>query len=228
MKKLIVTRADSGINDITKLTFPLIKDYCVKCGADFEVLSHVPPVMTDDNHPHFRILYLFTLYDEYDRILSLDSDMLINKDCPDLFEIVPNDCIGTIFEDRGTRKANRRRKIADIQKMYGDVGWKSGYINTSLLMTSLQHRGIFTSINGNYYTKDGSDDLHLGYQIHRYRFPIYELPFQFNHMTMFSESWNGSADRFKSHIIHYAGAGIFGDAKSRQEQIELDYRYIYG
>ena len=38
---------------------------------------------------------------------------------------------------------------------------------------------------------------------------------------MYSEDWNGNANRFKSHIIHYAGDGMF-DAPSRIEQIRRD------
>ena len=42
-------------------------------------------------------------------------------------------------------------------------------------------------------------------------------------MTMFSEEWNGSPDRFDSHIIHYAGAGIFESGIHNKEiQISRD------
>ena len=48
-------------------------------------------------------------------------------------------------------------------------------------------------------------------------------------MTMFSEPWNGSPDRFDSHIIHYAGQGIFdtGEASDKLEQAKLDYKRLY-
>ena len=47
-------------------------------------------------------------------------------------------------------------------------------------------------------------------------------------MTMFSEPWNGSPDRFKSYIIHYAGAGIFDAVPDRITQMKNDYNKIYG
>jgi hypothetical protein len=47
-------------------------------------------------------------------------------------------------------------------------------------------------------------------------------------MTMFSEPWNNSADRFESHIIHYAGSGVFDSRVSNKvEQMKLDYKRIY-
>ena len=51
MKKLIVTRADDNIKEMTNITFPLIEEYAKKCGADFKVLSHTPEINTYDNKP---------------------------------------------------------------------------------------------------------------------------------------------------------------------------------
>src|SRR5579872_7340493 len=104
MKKLVVSRADDNIKEMTNLTFPIIKQFCKKWNADFLVLDHIPPVISDDNRPHFRINKISELLNDYDRILNLDSDLLINKNCPDLFSVVLPDCIGTIYEDVGSRR----------------------------------------------------------------------------------------------------------------------------
>ena len=48
-------------------------------------------------------------------------------------------------------------------------------------------------------------------------------------MTMFSEPWNQSKDRFSSFIIHYGGRGVFDSGvENKIEQIKLDYKRIYG
>jgi len=227
MKLAIVTRADKLVQNITSITVPIIQKYCKRVNADFIVLDHQPDIMTDDNHPHFRILKLYDLLGDYDRAISLDSDVLITKFCPNLFEEVPYDCIGTIYEDRGTRQENRRDKIKNAQILFGDISWTSGYINTGVLIVSKIHKEIFSSINGKYYTADGSDDVHIGYQIHKLGFRIHELDYRFNHTTMFSEAWNGNKNRFDSFIIHYAGAGIFDSTvKSRNEQVQKDAEFI--
>ena len=47
-------------------------------------------------------------------------------------------------------------------------------------------------------------------------------------MTMFSEPWNGSADRFKSHVIHYAGRGVFDSSVGNKvEQLKKDNNKLY-
>lgn len=227
-KNAIVTRADNSVKEMTDFTHPIIKQYAHECGADFIQLDHDMDFMTDDGHPHYRILKVQKLLDDYERILVLDSDIVINKKRPDLFKMVPRKMIGSIYEDKGTRKPNRRMKIKAIQDKYGDVGWVQGYINTGVFMVHRIHQPIFEPINDEYYTGDGSDDLHFGYNIHKHGFHIRQLPFTCNHMTMFSEPWNNSADRFKSYFIHYAGAGRFNPALSRLDNIKHDMEKIYG
>tara|TARA_R110000824_G_scaffold2372_4_gene11141 strand:- start:272 stop:961 length:690 start_codon:yes stop_codon:yes gene_type:complete len=223
MKYCIVTRADDNIKEMTKLTFPGIQEYAERIGADFKVLSHTPPVMTDDNRPHYRIFEVGNLLDEYDRILCLDCDVIINKDCPNIFDVVPVNKVGSIFEDKGTRKPDRLTKIRGIQNKWGDVNWVEGYTNAGTFVVSKQHKNIFTTHNDKYWLDWGSADLHLSYNIHKYGHKIHELDFKWNHMTLFSEPWNNNADRFKSYIIHYAGGGIFDvGVGSRKHQMELD------
>lgn len=227
MKLAIFTRADDSINPMTSITHPILRKYAEYCEADFRLIEGEPPVITDDGHPHWKIANLYNHYKEYDRIACIDSDVLILPTCPNLFEEVPEDCIGSSFEDVGSRTRPRRESIKHIQKQFGDVGWKEGYINTGVLITSKMHKEIFTAINGKYYTDFGSDDVHIGYKAHKLGFKIYQLSYKFNHMTMFSESWNNNANRFDSYIIHYAGKGQFNQQKSRIENIRNDAEKIY-
>ena len=78
-----------------------------------------------------------------------------------------------------------------------------------MFLVSKPHKDIFSKINGEFYTGSGFDDVHLGYNINKNNHPVFELPFIYNHMTMFSEGWNDNASRFDSFIIHYAGGGVF-------------------
>lgn len=228
MKLAIVTRSDETIKKVTDITHKAIKYYADKWGADFITLDYVdPPVITDDNHPHWRIIEVYNLYEKYDRILVLDSDIVMTKECPNLFEIVNYDKIGTIFEDKGSRAPYRKKSIMAIQKKYGNIEWRDGYINTGVFLTSKIHKDIFKPIKGEYYTAYGSDDVHIGYNINKLGFKIKELSFKFNHMTMFSEDWNNRANRFDSYIIHYAGQGKFNKRLSRFDNIKEDYNKVW-
>ena len=99
MKRAIFTRADENIREMTDITHPILKRYAKKCDADFIISKE-----DDKYHPHYRILQLYDLFKEYDRILCLDSDILILKSCPDIFNLVPVPQIASIYEDKGSRK----------------------------------------------------------------------------------------------------------------------------
>ena len=209
MKLLVITRADSAVGAITEITHPFLVDYAERCGADFLILEEESECKVGHGKHHFKIMKLGNLLDEYDRILCLDSDIVIRSDCPDLFDVVPYESIGTVYEDKGTRQEDRHNRINLSQEQFGDIGWKEGYINTGVFLVSKPHKDIFSKINGEFYTGSGFDDVHLGYNINKNNHPVFELPFIYNHMTMFSEGWNDNANRFDSFIIHYAGGGVF-------------------
>lgn len=223
MKRAVVTRSDANIQEMSDLTHPGIKRYADRCEADFIIYDHEPVVWTNDKKPHYRILKAIETFKEYDRILFIDTDVVINPVCPNIFDVVPIECIGSIFEDKGRRARKRRRLIRGIQKRWGDVGWVTGYTNAGVLVASRQHARIFESQNGEYCLGWGSADVHMSYKAHQHGMKIMELPFQWNHMTIFSEKWNGSPNRFNSHIIHYAGRGRFeGKSVSRLELMRRD------
>ncbi len=231
MRLLLVTRADEAFAPISRLTHPILKKYAKKWGADFIILSkNHKACQTKHANILYRILDIQDLLNEYDRVLNLDSDMVINKNCPNLFEIVPTDKIGVIFEDRGSRGRDRRKRISKIQTAWGDIGWRQGYINIGTFLVSQLHKQIFNPFKGQYWQQLGFADVHFGYQIHRLKFKIFELHWKYNHISMFSESWNGEPSRFNSHIIHYAGQGQFPDKgkRSRVQLIKDDISRIYG
>lgn len=231
MNLLMVTRADDRVKDTTDLTHPIIKDFARQWGADFLVLSGDAPDCSDwKGKLHYRIMKLYGLLEKYDRIMNIDSDTIINKNCPNLFTIVPHDEIGVIFEDKGSRLKSRRRRILGVQAAWGDIGWRTGYVNTGVSLFSPSHREIFKKFEGQYWESHGYTDVHLGYQIHRLGFKLFELDWRFNHMSMFSEKWNGSASRFDSYILHYAGAARFPGKgnRTKAQQIREDVARIYG
>jgi len=228
MKLLITTRADSGVQEYANISHPIFKDYAEKVGADFMVLDHESGCTEGNGRWHYRILKHGELHDEYDRILHLDTDLLLNPNCPNIFDAVEYNNIGTVLEDVGSRKPDRHHRIFAAQQQIGDIGRKEEYINTGVFVTSKCHKEIYQTIDEQYWLGSGQDDVHLGYLIKKNGFNVQNLGYRFNHMTMFSEAWNGMPNRFHSHIIHYAGSGIFeANASNATEQMKLDYKKLY-
>ena len=230
MKLLMVTRDDDSYAPISGLTNPIIKRFAEKWGADLFNVDTDADSPTKLGKIHYRTMAIYDLLDEYDRVMSIDSDVIINKNCPNLFELVPEDIIGVTTEDKGSRLKDRRRRIQRVQAAWGDVKWRTGYINIGVFLVSRSHKEIFRKFKGQYWEDTGYTDVHFGYQIHRLGFKIFELHWHFNHTSIFSEPWNGSPSRFDSHIIHYAGHGAFPDKgkRSRVQLIRDDIKKIYG
>ena len=106
MKLAIITHADKNVKEMKSISHPLIEQYADDCGADYINMIQECEV------PHaYRILQLKEFLNIYDRVLNLDSDIIINKNCPNIFEEVPFEKIGTIFEDKGSRAPDRHRRI---------------------------------------------------------------------------------------------------------------------
>jgi hypothetical protein len=216
-RRLIVTRSFK-ITEISEISHPLIAAYASRCDADFKVIDR--PLINIGPF-HNEIFQCHDLLDEYDRILCIDSDVLISSDTPNIFERVPYDTIGTVFEDIANRKYHRRMFIKAIQKKFGDVKWEKGYINTGFIIFSKCHQLAFKINDDEFWNDLGFDDVQLGYMFHKFGFKIENLGRKFNHMSMFSElgySW------LDSYIIHYAGTGFYRRMdRSRQMKIDLQF-----
>ena len=226
MKLLIMTRADESVVGYTQFTHPIIRMFAKKWEADFKILS-----VSSGLNKMWRILETYSIFEEYDRILHIDSDVVINKNCPNIFEIVPFDTIGLVLEDKGSRLENRRKRIEQIKKEFGgNEHWISDYFNMGVFLASNIHREMFTKIEGKLWEAEhGLEQTHLNYQMMKLGYKYIDLGYKFNHMSMFSESWSGSLSRFDSYIIHYAGSARFPDRgkRNRAQLIEGDIRKIY-
>jgi len=93
MKKTIFTlNVNNYSPEITKLTYPFIKNYADKIGAEFAVI-------TERKFPDFPVWYeklqLYKLSHDNDWSLFFDSDCLIHPDLFDITEILPEDTVLT-------------------------------------------------------------------------------------------------------------------------------------
>lgn len=226
MKLLMATSADENIISYTKYTHPILKMFAKKWNADFKAIStqHV-------GYESCKVLELYDIFEDYDRIFYIDSDTVINKNCPNIFDIVPYDTIGLVFEDKGSRLENRRARIAQVKEGFGGVEqWVSGYFNMGVFLVSKIYRDMFTKVNGQLWAdRIGFAQTHWNYQMMKFGYKHIDLGYRWNHMSMFSESWNGSPSRFDSHIIHYAGGARFPDkgTRSRTQLMIDDIEKIY-
>ena len=199
MRKLVLTIAiGKDYKKIAELTHFTIKKYAKKIEADFLCINSQKISQTT---PHWEKFQIYNLLNQYDRILYIDTDIIIRDDCPDLFDIVPENKLGMFNEAPWTDRS--KELLIDTCKQYNTTlpDWNGKYYNTGVMVISKQHKYLFKKPDKeifNFY-----EQSYLNMVIAMEKPLISELSYKFNRMTCM-DKFTGE-ERFESYIIHYAG-----------------------
>ena len=194
-KNLILTIATGDFyNKVRELTHPTIKKYSKKIGADFISISE-----TEYSNPNWEKTKVYEYLKKYSRIILLDSDLIIRDDCPNLFEIVPEDKIGVFNEKKYFQNAEKIKLEAlkydfEIKKITND------YYNTGVIVLSRIHRHIFKPIEN--ILGDFNDYFNVVLQ--KDKIKTFDIDYRFNRIH-YQDKYVG-IPRHDSFIIHYAQA----------------------
>jgi len=209
-------------NRIGNTTFPLMRDYAKKILADYIVLD-TPRLKL--GFYNYEKLQIFDLFEKYERIIFLDSDLLVTPRCPNLFSVTPERALGAFKVSNYTNFHDKAIRV--IQDELGDIGWDRDYFNSGVMVVSRQHREVFNKNNGllKWISRDTtgqlfSDQTYINYLVKKFGIEVYDLGYKFNHTT----APKNSDRRFRSYIIHYPGKGH--RQGSKVEQIEKDARIL--
>ena len=133
MNRAIVTICCGDFyRQMAAISHPTIKAYADKLGADF--------IVWDDygrhSMPHYQKLELGKLLRQYNRVLYLDTDILVRDDAPDIFAIVPEDALGALEEGQyySDRKGWALKFMQSIG--YDPRDWNGRYYNAGVLVLS--------------------------------------------------------------------------------------------
>lgn len=198
-KKLVLTIAIGETYQKMKVhTHPSIRSYAKRIGAEF--LSIEKPKISSTT-PHWEKFQIYELLNEYDRILYIDTDIIIREDCPDLFEIVPSNQLGMFNEAPFTDRS--KELMIDICKSYDTKleEWNGQYYNSGVMVISRTHKQIFKKPEKEIF--NFFEQSYLNMVIAMKQTNVFSLEYKFNRMTCLDPIIG--EDRFASYIIHYAG-----------------------
>lgn len=208
MKKAIVTVCigDEFVH-LSKLTHPTIKKYADRIDAEFIVIN------TCATTPHWEKFQINELLNKYDRIIYLDTDLIVRDDCPDLFDIVPYNQMGAFSE---SKFVPREYSLLETAKSYGidpsKMNWNGKYYNTGVMVISKCHKKLFSRPEievSNFYEQGYLNLVISREESFRTKEDIplmFDLSYHFNRMTCLDIS---GETRHASYIIHYAGYHYF-------------------
>lgn len=204
MKNIVLTIAvGENYERMAELTHPSLREYADKIGADFKVVT--------ENHcstPHWEKLHhIYQLLNTYERVLYFDTDILIREDCPNLFDVVPEEALGVFDEAKWT--GGRLNSIRDACLAAKETlsSWDGRYFNTGVMVVPRHWRHVFKHPGDetfNFY-EQGYLNLAIAKTVNvsGNELRIQELDYKFNRMTCM-DKFTGE-ERFASYVIHYAG-----------------------
>jgi lipopolysaccharide biosynthesis glycosyltransferase len=138
MKLAIVSMAVGDFyNKVAELTFPTLRKYAERIGADFIELQ---PNDVYKKFPHYLKYELGTVLDNYDRICYIDADIVVSPIAPNIFEKVPEDKMG-LFEE-----GKYENRLAALQNYFTEKGLNAvatQYFNTGVIVASKEHKRVF-------------------------------------------------------------------------------------
>ncbi|MGB8698889.1 MAG: glycosyltransferase [Thermosynechococcaceae cyanobacterium] len=145
-RNAIITLA-IGHLDFWQKTHPIMQQYADRIGADFVKIT---AIQQPNNIFEGHKLAKFQLYDylsTYRRICFLDGDIVVHPDCPNLFDLVPEDRLGVVYESKPY--FNRDEVFQWACDFYGAPypGDANEWFNTGMMVISRQHQNIFIAPN---------------------------------------------------------------------------------
>jgi lipopolysaccharide biosynthesis glycosyltransferase len=183
---------------ISELTLTSIQKYADKIGADFINISEFNPNFITQKWNKF---YIHEFLNQYKRIIYLDVDILVREDCPNLFDIVPQNKLGMFNEGRYTP---RFEFLEQASEYYGEPlkEWSPNFYNSGVMVISRIHKNLFKLPKGIDFVE--TDQPYLNLRILNDNIEMFDLDFKFNRMDILDKFCGIS--RLDSYIVHYAGA----------------------
>lgn len=200
MNAILTVCIGNTYENFAKITHPSIKKYAEKIKAEFIVIDKTK---ISNTTPHFEKFQIYDLLNKYERILYVDTDLIIREDCPNLFEIVPEHKLGMLDEGKFQ---SRTDAICAIAKEYNEQikNWDGKYYNSGVMVISRIHKQLFKKPQNevcNFY-----EQSYLNLRIINDKITMHDLDYKFNRLSCMDKHLG--EHRLCSYIVHYAGVGI--------------------
>jgi ADP-heptose:LPS heptosyltransferase len=220
MKENLVLTISIGdyYKKLSKFTLPSIKKYAEKINADFLNISEFNKNYITQKWNKFHI---HELLNDYKRILYLDVDLIIREDCPNLFDVVPENKLGMFNEGRYSPRLDYLLQASEYYKEPVEK-WNGCFYNSGVMVISRKHKHIFSMPKGIDFVE--TDQPYINLRIQKDKIDMFDLHYDFNRMDILDKFCGIS--RLNSYIVHYAGAPkemIFDVMKKDIRQWKEDY-----
>lgn len=206
----------SGDKSVDLITHDYMRRYADRIGADFCVVRDASS--PEDKHSQLKLMLsckweIKELLKKYDRVLYLDSDILVLPTAKNVFEVVPEDCLSA-FEE-GHRYPNNLNCYYRYITEYNKVLVKNNLPKVRDVIGKYYNAGVFVASKGMDIFDDPEecvevhpnwlDQNHFNMLINQYcptKVKFFELPIEFNRMTVWADATLSKI--LNSSFIHYS------------------------
>lgn len=231
---VVVDIKQKGSHNFLQYNLESFKDYSKRTDAELIILSSKKLSNRYSLHKQYPYQYLrfeknqiYELFNKYNRILRLDNDTIIKKECPNLFDLDPSNFYAT-REDVGSKKLHRTKEIQNIQTQLGIInGWDSSYFNSGVVLASAIHKEAFNLNNLDLTRVKGGmqEQSVLNWLLFKLKLNIVDLGPNFNFMKFFEDDNIGM--KKYSYIIHYAGGSIEDKVKGfKKDLLKYNFKFV--
>lgn len=232
-KTAVITMCFGNFDKLAEYTHPTIKAYAEKIGADFIVINEKKLTTKFIHYEKFQLYHYLT---KYNRIIFMDTDLIVRPDTPNLFDIVPEHKFAAFNEGRFINSVEIIRD-ACMKFNISLPKWDRQYYNTGVLVFSRLHKDIFKKPDKEYdvYGKDVGvlhyEQPYINLKLISGEYETFDLDHKFNCMSLMVPLTG--ENRLSSYVVHYASATdvdlrlklIKEDLKSWSETAP-SYKYI--
>lgn len=218
MKRNVVITLAIGYQPFWNLTHLVMKKYAQRIGAEFVLIDKSKRQTIIAQAYKLEKFQLWNYFDEYDRILFLDSDIAIHPQCPNLFTQVSEEKLGVVCER--LPYFNRESIFQEACQFYGISypGNAQTWFNTGMMVLSHGHRQLFVEPEKikvfNARERDGSiapprftwldmpllNCLRIAHNI-----PLHDLGYSFNYLQGLTHTDNPICQPEDAWIFHATG-----------------------
>ena len=196
---------------MARITHPLFQKYCARHNLGFIVINrkkilYQPRLWPDQQSSSYEKFQIFELLATFERLLYLDGDILLHADCPNLFDLVPPDQLGCVYEDVGADAYKRFDEMDKAQRLWGKLpDYRGGYFNAGMMVVSRAHRELFSFGPDKKFGGRWPDQTTLNYYCEKLGYVKKNLGPSYNLLPVYKNLWANDFERQRAFIVHYAG-----------------------
>lgn len=197
--RALVTLADSNVSNFSELTHPSLKAYANKIGCDFHVINTRKYPGHNINYEKFQMADMLRYYE---RILYVDTDVLIRPSAPDIFARVEPGAFGGMDEAKHIVFWSEESIRGQFSPFGWSGKWNGRHLNAGVMVLDKTHLDIFREpvVTDIPYW----DQPYINFRLQDSRWLVNELAPEYNFLV-FHHYLSPGRLKETAHFLHFAG-----------------------